>query len=389
MKVKSLFIFIIVSLLSAPLSAQGTSSNYFAEFFNVGDIDAVISKGMVQMQKIAWIIAIVVFLLSFGFGYLQSGVASLLNKESSGGFFKADNLFYSLFILILLGAYSPIAATLESSINYINSISEVDSQDIANLANNTQFKDQQIRAAIWAANQNEDQELKKKGIIILDKLGVNEDEFRANEDKYSTTALIDEKDWMDKLAYFMDLRNWPTIVFGAMGQILMGIIRGVVLMFTFFYFKLLFLLGPFAFAFAVNKRFQDLITDWLGAVLSTGLVFTTMNIIDYMHSAIMKSRMANHNQNIDLGAQSAFEIVFNLGFIILYLSAFKLTKTFVPGKGLGAAMVGKTIALGAAAVGATAMAAGGAAAASGGGKAMKNLSDITSKATSAFRKNDE
>ena len=52
-------------------------------------------------------------------------------------------------------------------------------------------------------------------------------------------------------------------------------------------------------------------------------------------------------------------------------------------------MVGKTIALGAAAVGATAMAAGGAAAAGGGGKAMKNLSDITSKATSAFRKNEE
>lgn len=389
MKVKSLFIFIVLSMLSVPIFAQGTSSNYFADFFNVGDIDGVISKGMGQMQKIAWIIAVVVFLLTFGFGYLQSGVASLLGKESSGGFFNAENLFYSLFILILLGAYSPIASTLESSINYINSISEVDSQDIANLANNTQFKDQQIRAAIWAANQNDDPELKKKGIIILDRLGVNEDAFRANEDKYSTTALIDEKSWMEKLSYFVDPRNWPTIIFGAMGQILMGIIRGVVLMFTYFYFKLLFLLGPFAFAFAVNKRYQDLISDWVGAVLSTGLVFTTMNIIDYMHSAIIKSRMANSNPNFDIGAQSAFEIVFNLGFIILYLSAFKLTKTIVPGKGLGAAMVGKTIALGAAAVGGAAMAAGGAAASSAGGKAMKNLSDITSKATSAFRKNEE
>lgn len=387
MKVKYLLVLLFV-LVTPSLLAQDPFEEYFKDYFNTGDVTTVIKKGMVQMQGIAWIIAVVVFLLSFGFGYLQSGVAALLGRENSGGgFFKADNLFYSLFILILLGAYSPIASTLETSINYINSISKVDSKDIANIANETTFKDQQIRSAIWAANQNDNQELKKKGIIILDKLGVNEDEFMANEDKFSS-SLIDERPWYEKAAYFLDFRNWPTIIFGAMGQLIMGIIRGVVLMFTYFYFKLLFLLGPFAFAFAVNKRFQDLITDWLGAVLSTGLVFTTMNIIDYMYSAIMKNRMAEHNINVDMGAQSAFEIVFNLGFIVLYLSAFKLTKTFVPGKGLGAAMVGKTIALGAAAVGGAAIAAGGAVGGAKGAAAVKNLADATSKAGSAYHRNE-
>lgn len=387
MKVKYLIVLIFV-FLTPTLYAQDPDpfSEYFSDYFNTGDVNKVIKEGMAQMQGIAWIIAVVVFLLSFGFGYLQSGVNSLLNRESSGGFFKADNLFYSLFILILLGIYSPLAKTLESSINYINSISKVDTKDINNVANNTTFQDQQIRSAIWAANQNENQELKKKGVIILDKLGVNEDEFMANEDKFSA-SLIDERPWYEKVAYFLDPRNWPTMIFGGMGLIIMGIIRGVVLMFTYFYFKLLLLLGPFAFAFAVNKRFQDLITDWLGAVLSTGLVFTTMNIIDYMYSAIMKNRMAHHN-TADIGAQSAFEIVFNLGFIILYLSAFKLTKTFVPGKGLGAAMVGKTIALGAAAVGGAAVAAGGAVGGAKGAAAVKNLANATSKAGSAYHRDE-
>lgn len=386
------YVLLFFGLLFSIFSFGSTGSDYVGNLLNMSNIDDVVDNGIEQVIKIAIAVAVVVFLLSFGFGYLSSGVGALLNREGAGGggtFFKAENLFYSLFIFIIIAAYSSIAGVIDQSVNYINTLSEIPTADIQNLANNTKYKDKKIEALIYYAKHGKDPVRKKAAIHMLDQLGVNEDDFINNMNKTTSSEFLSEESFMAKIAYFLDPRNLPTIIFGAMGKLIMGIVRGVVFMFTYFYFKLLLILGPLAFAFSINPKFKDLIYDWLGAVLSTGLVFTTMNLIDYFHSAVMQMRMAESNATQNIAVQSSAEILFNISFILLYASAFKITKTFVPGKGLGAGLVGKAIGLGAAALsGAALMAGGTATGGTDGGRMMKNLADVGKKATSAFKDND-
>lgn len=392
--IKRIIVLGVIFIISINEAYSSTMGESISRFMNLDNINSVVDKGIDQVISVAWAVALVVLLLSVGFGYLSSGVGSLLNREGSGGggtFFKAENLFYSLFIFIIIGAYKPIAHVLNDSVEYINSLTDIPSSDIANIANQSKYKDEKIRAAIFAANQDKNQKLKLAGIKILEKSGVNQDDFINNEPKFSTNALEGEKGFLAKIAYFVNPTNWPTMIFAGMGMIIMGIIRGVVGIFTFFYFKFLLIVGPLAFAFAVNPKFKDLIYDWLGAVLSTGLVFTTMNLIDYFYAATLRMRMAESNAigGHILGTQAAGEVLFNLAFIILYASAFKLTKTFVPGKGLGAGLVGKALGLGAAAVGGVALMAGGAAAGAGGGGGMlKNITEAAKK-VSGFKDTEE
>lgn len=377
-------------LFSQSLGNKGV--DLLKDLLQVDLIDGAADRAMDQVITVAWIIAIPYFLLVSAWGYVTNGVNSLLGRPTDG-YVDKEKLFYGIFILILLAAYKPISSTLSDSIDYINSITAITDQSRMKIeAARGKSRDVQIEAAIYAAKYSEEPALKEAAVRALDKMGVNEDEYLSGSQ--TREDLLDNQDWMDKLVFWLNPRNWITGIFYSIGQLLVTIIRLVVFIFTMFFLKVLLIVGPMAFAFGVNQKNKDLIVTWLGGVFHAGLVFTTMNIIDYFYSSVFEMRLNNNNMDYVLGGspESAMggavmtEIVINLSFIILYLSAFKLTRIFVPGKSIASGIVGKTVALGAAMVGAAAVGAG-AAGGSGGGasKAVKNAADTTSKTASHFK----
>ena len=226
---------------------------------------------------------------------------------------------------------------------------------------------------------------KAAAIREMDKQGINEDTGKKE---------LDDSSWYEQIASYLNPRNWITTIFYGMGKSITFLIRGAILLFTYFYLKALFILGPIAFAFAVYYGWKDIITEWLSHILHTGLVFTTMNLLDYFYAYVFEARINSGQMTIgdqmDIvsGGGVMSEILVNLCFIVLYLSAFKLTKVFLPGKGAGAGMVGKALGIGAAAVGGLAVGAGAMAKGSGGANAIKQATAVAQKTSSHFKNVD-
>jgi hypothetical protein len=110
--------------------------------------------------------------------------------------------------------------------------------------------------------------------------------------------------------------------------------------------------GPIVLAFGII--FKDKPIQYLNQMLTLGLVFTTLNILDMLMASFMISSFASPS----VGQAVAFD----LAMIGCYLSAFKLTSMFVGATGLNSIMGrGMGVAAGGAAavMGGVAMAAGG------------------------------
>lgn len=357
-------------------------------------VNAATEEAMSKTRELGWIIATIVFGLSFGWGYITSAIKNLLNEPTSG-YFDANGLFYGIFIFFLISIFPTVASTLESGVNYVNSISALSNETKAVIQKNRDVeRDIQKEALIDAANNSEDPKLQKAAIMEMDELGISEDDYQ-DPNALPKPRGFDELSIWEKILFNLNPANWPTIFFYQLGSALTAIIRIVVMMFTFYYVKVLLILGPLALAFGINRKFDSLVIDWFGAVLHSGLVFTTLNILDYLYASYYNFRFG------DVGGMSynehnlLSEIALNCTFIVMYLSAFKMTKHFIWGKGLAASMVGKTMALGTAAVaGAVALGTAGAggagiAGAAGQGKsAFANALSATQKAESSFRKAD-
>ncbi|PKP45133.1 MAG: hypothetical protein CVT95_09455 [Bacteroidetes bacterium HGW-Bacteroidetes-12] len=406
-KRKKLVYFIVFFLLVTnvvvpqvmPLGQMMQSNNQTAQgqvqsLLNSPFVNNALREALSKTQSLAWIIATIIFGLSFGWGYITHSVKSLL-KESSSGYFDKQGLFYGIFIFFLISIFPTVATTLESGIDYVNSITALSDNTKKVIQDNRSVeRDVQKEALIAAANNSDDPKLQKAAIMEMDEQGISENDYQ-NPNAAAQPRGFDDLSIWEKILFNINPANWPSIFFYQLGSSLTAIIRFVIMMFTFYYVKILLILGPLALAFGISKRFDSLVIDWFGAVLHSGLVFTTLNILDYLYASYYNFRFGdvggmNYNEHNLLS-----EIALNCTFIIMYLSAFKITKHFIWGKGLAASMVGKTIALGTAAVaGVVALGAAGAggvgmAGASGAGKsAFVNALSTSQKAESSYRKAD-
>lgn len=376
---------------------QGTNQGaqgQVQDLLNSPFVNHALTEALSKTQSLAWIVATIVFALSFGWGFITHSIKNLL-KEPTSGYFDINGLFYAIFIFFLISIFPTVAKTLESGIDYVNSITALSNDTKSVIEKNRSVeRDIQTEALIDAANNSDDPKMQKAAIMEMDELGISEDDYQ-NPDATPKPRGFDDLSIWEKILFNINPANWPTIFFYQLGSSITAIIRFVIMMFTFYYVKILLILGPLALAFGINKKFDSLVIDWFGAVLHSGLVFTTLNILDYLYASYYNFRFAdvggvNYNEHNLLS-----EIALNCTFIVMYLSAFKITKHFIWGKGLAASMVGKAVALGTAAVaGVVALGAGaaggaGMAGAAGKGKsAFANAMSATQQAGSTYRKAD-
>jgi hypothetical protein len=133
---------------------------------------------------------------------------------------------------------------------------------------------------------------------------------------------------------------------------LAGIVKWTIGTFVKVVFQVGIVFGPIVLAFGII--FKDKPIQYLNQMLTLGLVFTTLNILDMLMASFMISSFASPS----VGQAVAFD----LAMIGCYLSAFKLTSMFVGATGLNSIMGrGMGVAAGGAAavMGGVAMAAGG------------------------------
>lgn len=350
-------------------------------------VNAATEEAMSKTRELGWIIATIVFGITFGWSYIVNGIKSLL-KEPTSGYVDVNNLFYGIFIFFLISIFPTVASTLESGVNYVNSISALSNETKAVIQKNRNVeRDIQKEALIDAANNSEDPKLQKAAIMEMDELGISEDDYQ-DPNALPKPRGFDELSIWEKILFNLNPANWPTIFFYQLGSALTAIIRIVIMMFTFYYVKVLLILGPLALAFGVNRKWDFLVVDWFSAVLHSGLVFTTLNILDYLYASYYNFRFGDVSGMSYNEHNLLSEIALNCTFIVMYLSAYKMTKHFTPGKGLAASMVGKTMALGTAAV--AGMVALGTSGVGGGG--FKELAskgkNAVGNVVSSFRKTD-
>jgi len=374
---------VFLFLTNTTISAAPTGEDFIRNMISTDLIDNITLVAVNKVVEVAWIILIIVFGITFGFGYITWGIKSLLGRTTEG-FMNMEGLFYALFIMVLLGMYPVLIKTLSTGIDYVNKITVLDSnsKQLLVTAQKMTDPDEEVEALIDASNNSPDPMKKAAAIREMDKQGINEATGKKE---------LDDTPWYEKITNYLNPRNWITMIFYGLGKTITFLIRGAILVFTYFYLKALFILGPIAFAFAVFYGWKDIITEWLSAILHTGLVFTTMNLLDYFYAYVFEARLRTGQMTIgdqiemNTGGGVMVEILINLCFIVLYLSAFKLTKIFLPGKGAGAGMVGKALGLGAAAVGGLAVGAGAMAKGAGGANALKQATSVAQRTSSHFK----
>ena len=139
------------------------------------------------------------------------------------------------------------------------------------------------------------------------------------------------------------------------------LIRVIISCITYNVLKVLFCVGPLAFAFSILPPFKNNVTAWFATVLNTGFVFTTMNILDAVFYETLYFS-DNVIKNSDPGLQGiTVNLAMNITMIVLYLMSFWLTSKYI-GKGDAGRVLSKGVGIATALVGGAMIAGGGASA---------------------------
>jgi hypothetical protein len=178
--------------------------------------------------------------------------------------------------------------------------------------------------------------------------------YNAKEQKEKDGVIInDDSSWKTTYMKIGHMINNPSIIstyiVGGIFRLISNLIRGLVMLFAIILFKLLIIVGPLAFAFSILPIFRDKIEHWFSTLLTVGLSFTTIHILDHLYFELMSNMWDN------MAEVGSFDVlgkhIFDIGLIISYSMVFWITSKFV-----GTSEAGRFISKG---VGMTAMAIGG------------------------------
>lgn len=178
---------------------------------------------------------------------------------------------------------------------------------------------------------------------------------------------------------FMGIKNsqagLTNVVVKALATLLSQLAKAVVTALSTGLAKVLFVIGPLAFAFSIIPAFRKQVEIWAGTFLTVLFVFTTLNVMDHLQFASWKFLFGSEtirDANIIMYGHSS-TIAFDITVFIMYTMSFWLTGKYV-GKGDAGRVMSKVVGLGALAAaaamtGGVSAAAGGSSSAAGAAKA--------------------
>lgn len=277
-----------------------------------------------------------------------------------------------VFILVLLGSYKPLAEGITGAMRNINSITQVGSDansemvKAANkhyLASNKDLIQADYDKYKAAVDKVQDPVEKKKleKILATDFYKKWAGQMDGTPDGSEENVYDQFQDGIENMTGQNGMGSMISQAFtGAMTgllSLLASIIKWVVGTFIKMVFQIGIIFGPLVLAFGIF--FKDKPIQYMNQMLTLGLVFTTLNILDTLTTHFMVHAFAEPS------AKEA--VAFNLAMIGAYLSAFKITNLFVGQTGINSIM-GRGLGVAGGAV-AGALAVGGAVATGGASKA--------------------
>ncbi|MFT6441357.1 MAG: hypothetical protein ACJASM_000894 [Salibacteraceae bacterium] len=343
--------------------------------FTLPTIDIVVEQGLSWTTLVGGFVASSFLGVKLGYEYFKYSVSSLQgnNPNVPWDWMEIQRV---VVLLIILGAYSPIAEGFTMAMSTVNAItqksdgviSDVDEAAVkwknASADSDNQEKIKKLKRQIASEDEPAKKEYLEKmlkrredGEDIKKKLGMNNDELNLS------------------LFQMLNPANWVKLGLLKISEIFGSIVKAIVGFFFITIFKVAIIFGPIVIGFGVI--FRDKPMQFLNQLLLIGLVFTTMNILDML--------ITNYIHATFTGEVSMYSVIaFNIGIIGCYLYVKKITTWFAGATGMDGIM-GRG-------VGAVTTLAGGAMIGAGmaakGGGALKNVGKTTLAAGNRSSKKD-
>lgn len=346
----------------------GATDQFITNFFQNDLFQAVTIQMTKQTQAIALGLAMFLFLLSLGYNYVKNAIDSVSGSDTDGKIVDIKDVVRMIVIMFFISIYSlTILPAVNGSVRAFNSLT-VPSQaqqdkfgeevkSYMEKQKSQQLNDKKRACEQILKNPNSKQEDKDAAQEMLNDMSNEDSVINKVLDSINPVSLIERF-----LAWFN----------GQFWNMLSGMVKLVVGVLAVILFKFLLVIGPLALAASIVPVFKNQVDIWFGTLINTGLVITTMHILDcFLYGMISIIWKADSFTFQDMYISNTVNAVTT----ILYLMAFWLTGKWI-GKGDGGKFVSKTVTLATlaavAAVGAGVMAAKG----GSGGRTFGNVMDV-------------
>lgn len=273
-------------------------------------------------------LALFCFAINLICNYAKETVNMLTKESGSGLFFDLNELIRALLVLFALFSYPAISASGVEILETFNKATTPGTEQAIALSKSINEK----MAASKEASLN--QKVSDLEAIINNKDVKREDRERAKK----MLSVIKEENYE---ADGISLLNFSADALLELFAIaLMQGVKLIILPLTLIIWRVLIILAPIAFALSLLpiSSMKDCISSWFSSVLTIGLSFTTINILDHLVGDMFLGQLTRGE---DVNA-----MVFYV-FIIIYIMTFWLTAKVTGSKG-GGAFVSKVVGVSAA-----------------------------------------
>lgn len=342
----------------------------------------------VVSQALNWTIVIAGFLVSTFMAVKFAWEYFKMSTQGADLNWDWNELLRVMFLLLIIGSYAPLAIGVTEAFRSINHITQVNSDmnnELRNEANKYYIKRVKVEGNEKLQKINtliENETDSKRRAVMIDFKNKHLMKTSENFAKADGTPLGAEtsdievmKENAENLSGMNGLGDMGSgmivSMFNSLTHFLAVIVKWIIGTFVKVIFQIGIVLGPIVLAFGVF--FREKPVQYMNQMLTLGLVFTTLNILDMLMLSFAKHAMVNPS----VGEAVAFD----LAMIGAYLSAFKLTNLFVGATGINSLMGrGLGVAAGGAAavIGGVAMLSSGGASGSGGGSPLASVARTTS-----------
>lgn len=319
---------------------------FISEYFNNDVLEVVTNQVSKQVQLIAIGLGTFLFLTMTGYNYIKTSLGSVLDSDSDGSIIDKKELVRTIIVLFLISIYSvAILPAINGSVRGFNALTQVDSKQKEDFSRGVkEYMDNQELA-------KKQEQLLAAEKIINDKKETPENIAKAEQLKSQLSE--DPKSTMNQISQALEyaastpfrLRSWLD---GQAMNFVMGIIKLIVGVLAVIIFKILLVLGPLALAVSIVPAYRGQADVWFGTLITTGLVITTMHLIDCFSYGLISMVWDSKKYSFEDGTVVA---TINIALIVVYLMTFWLTSKWI-GKGDAGRFISKTVGLAAMAAGA-------------------------------------
>ena len=308
------------------------NKQFFA--WNLTINDTLTTSLTAQIITIALLVATICFLATLAYNYLKNGFEVFANSEKTSSFPDKMDIARTIVIFLMIVMYLPIAKTIVGTIETINSAT-ASSSTLAKQTEKLLEAKATERTAMVNIDSLSNLRQEKDLTMYLKDENKQKQEDAGSYDKSMTKSLSD-------IATILNPSNLLSMGIHALTTMIVGIIRIIILGISVVIVKVLVILGPLALAFSILPVFKKQIEIWFSTLVTTGMVFTTINILDAIINTMWVALINPQAKMLSGDVTADMILALDLVIIILYTSSFWLTSKIV-GKGDAGRIISKMV----------------------------------------------